>query len=108
MNNVVNVSSEMELLPILKPLILKILAEQNSTKSSPTNNNGKALAQNQEANVNIRAKELELIERVIRLEEQGNAIRQDINDVRQDMKDLRQDMKDLHQDMDKRFDKVYE
>ena len=123
MNNVVNFASETELLPILKPLIYKILAEENLANNSSNTHNSKALVPNQEANINIRAKELELIERVIRLEEQSNTIREDVKNLRQDMNkqftEIRQDMdkrfnkvyedmKEIRQDMDKRFNKVYE
>ena len=123
MKHVENSLLQGELLPIIKPLIMQILEEEILSKGSSslltngyTNNNGivnghTSVPITYEANAQtIKAKELELIERVIRLEEQSNYIREDIKKVhidmkelRQDMKELRQDMKELRQDMDKRF-----
>ena len=121
-----------ELLSIIKPLIIKILEEEFLTKNSNStliNNhaNGNGIVNDPSVPVNKlssteanRSKELELIERIIHLEAQGNYIREDINksnanidkrflEVKQDSDKqflaVRQEMKELRQDMDKRFDK---
>ena len=115
MNEVNTPFSEGELLSIIKPLIIKLLEEEFLSKisnSTLTNShaNGNGIAFNSSVPVNLlpsadsnRSKELELIERVIRVEEQGNYIREDIKKVHIDMKELRQDMKELRQDMKDEF-----
>ena len=120
MKHVENSLLQGELLPIIKPLIIQILEEEILSKGSSslltngnTKNNGivnghASVPINYEVNTQIiKAKELELIERVIRLEEQSNYIREDIKKVHIDMKELRQDMDNrfmsMQQDMDKRF-----
>ena len=111
-----------ELLPIIKPLIIQILEEEILSKGSNSllTNNSAGIATlpvgyQSTADAN-RSKELELLERIIRLEEHSNYIREDIKKVHIDMKELRrqdcmdkrflevrQDMKELRQDMDKQF-----
>ena len=120
MNQVENPPPQEELLPIIKPLIIQILEEEILSKISNStlvnsNANGNSIANENNILPNayqinaqaIKTKELELIERVIRVEEQANYIREDIKKVHIDMKELRQDMDkrffEAKQDMDKRF-----
>ena len=94
MNKVENFLSENELLPIIETLIIKALDKRTpslSKNSSATNYisvpNGTEISPQI-----IRAKELELIERVIRLEEQGRYIQDDIKKIYISIQESRQDM----------------